>query len=122
VAYIGVISAAVLIRSAMDERGPLTEAPEFLEPPDGSIAVSSDALVALVVSDLLVPNVLVSAGPDATRPDCQPTTTAVVAPTPTATKNPRSIPATYIKYLNEGESALSRSIISYPLSDPVSTS
>src|SRR5215210_8113189 len=100
----------------------LTVASEFLGSLDDSMAMSSGALAALVVSDLLPSSVLVSAEPVATRPDCQPTTTAVVAPTPTATKSTRSAPATNIKYLDGGESALSRSIISSPLSDPVRTS
>jgi putative transposase len=78
--------------------------------------------VELVVSDSLPVMVVLSAESVATDPDCQSTTTAAVTPTPTATNNTRSAPATYIKYLNGGESALSHSIISSPALRPMSTS
>src|SRR5215218_4729675 len=86
---------------------------ELLASTDGSIVVASNAVAELVVS-----NILPSAESVPTRPTCQPATTAAVAPTPIATKNTSSTPATYIKYLNGGESALIHSIISSPALRP----
>src|SRR5215203_4019741 len=97
----------------------LSASSELLESLDDPIAVSSDALAEPVVRNMLLSSELVSAEPLVASPDCQPTTTAAVAPTPTAMKSTRSTPTTYIKYLNGGESALSHSIISSPALRPV---
>ena len=66
----------------------------------------SNVSAELVVSKLLPSSAPVPAGLVATRPSYQPTTTAAVAPTPTATKNSRIAPATYIEYLNGAKALL----------------
>jgi hypothetical protein len=75
-----------------------------------------------VVSNMVSWSVLYWAEPLGTPvscSSCQLNTSPVTTPTPTATKNSRSMPATYTPYLDGAESSLSQSIMTVPASPPI---